>query len=106
MARQILINVQYKNNKICSYGVFSGKNADYKSSQLCVDGLNQKIEMMKKEVSGKKYKRLFVESITSNAIHWAEHNEKRVTITGFKNFSDIDPLTLIQINNLQHIATI
>lgn len=106
MSRQILVTVQYKNNKTCSYGIFSGQNADYKSSQLHSAGLKQKIEMMKKEVYGKSYKKLFVQSFTSNAIHWTDHSEKTLTIDGFKTFSDIDPVTLVKINNLQHIATI
>ncbi|MDY0144198.1 MAG: hypothetical protein RBR97_20135 [Bacteroidales bacterium] len=106
MSRQILINVQYKNNKICSYGVFSGKNADYKSSQLCVDGLNQKIEMMKKEISGKAIKKIWIDSLTSNAIHWTDSSSINVRIDGYKNLNLINLQNLIDINNRQHIATI
>ena len=105
MSRQIVVTVQYKNNKTVSYGVFNGKNADYVSSQLNSEGLKRKIDTMKKEVSGKKYKQLLVKSITSSAIHWSDHSEKNITITGLKNFSDIDPEALVKINNLQHIAT-
>ena len=106
MSRQILITVQYKNNKTCSYGVFNGQNADYKSSQLHADGLKRKIEMMKKEIAGKTIKKIWVDSLTSNAIHWTDNNSVSVRIDGYKNLNLINLQNLIDINNRQHVATI
>ena len=105
MSRQILISAVYGNGKKCTYGVFSGQNAAYKTSVLHADELKQKIEMMKQKIKGKKVKKFVVWSMTSDARNWYDHTNFE-WIANFKKLSDIDIDNLIDINNTQFTATI
>ncbi|MDY0144132.1 MAG: hypothetical protein RBR97_19800 [Bacteroidales bacterium] len=62
--------------------------------------------MMKKEISGKAIKKIWIDSLTSNAIDWEDSSSINIRIDGHKNLNSINLQNLIDINNVQHVATI